>query len=152
VKPPPVLDGARVLRYAVTKPPVRFSGRTHLLIDGRELGRMSKLVVVESLYGDGIWLQHCDDEWNVVGTSSGFRTVAEALRRAERMYPGIRSAWVNAHVTRAEAKAHEKKVWRGHQCNFCGKLPPQVKTVITGRGATICDECVREFYEDLNRD
>jgi ATP-dependent Lon protease len=35
------------------------------------------------------------------------------------------------------------------RCSFCGKLQKDVKTLIAGQGAAICDACVLRFHEHL---
>jgi hypothetical protein len=43
-------------------------------------------------------------------------------------------------VPEAEATQTERRVYR---CSFCGKAQTEVKTLVAGPGAFICDECVQ---------
>lgn len=131
------------------KPPIRFSGRTHLLVDGKELGPVAGLVIAESLYEPGIMLVHCDQAWNVLGASS-FSSIAEAASRAERTYRGVSRAWVAVKVSKADAVAYERKTWKGYECSFCGRISPQFNSSVAKGKATICDLCIQEFQRELH--
>jgi hypothetical protein len=84
-----MLDGARVLRYAL------FTGddRTAVVIDGLPLdrGALSRLVIAEDLIEGGVFLMHCNDDWQTVAASH---------------YPDARSAEQAAGVAYAAAAPH----------------------------------------------
>jgi hypothetical protein len=141
--PPPVLAGGRVLMHAVTGLPAKYSGHSNLFVGGKEVGPVPHLVIAESLYEPGIVLLHCSTAWRVLGIMS-FPGIEEATKRAERIYPGVSSAWIKAHVSKAQAVKYEKEVWQGMECSFCGRLPPQFQRLISGENANICDLCVRQ--------
>ena len=150
--PPPALDGFRVLEYAVIKRPVRFSGRTHFCVDGKEMGRVSRLVIGELIDGAGIAILHATPSWRVLGAQGGYTAVEPAKQRAERMYPGVSQHWVKSNVTKRQAKAFEKERWRPFACNFCGRIPPDLMLPMAASsrtGALICLACAREFVANF---
>ena len=86
-KPPPVLDCARVLHYALVDKSVGYVGRTLLFVDGKELGRVPLMAICEDRKV-GVLLFHCNRNWKVLGCS-GHDSVAAAKRKAECTYPGL---------------------------------------------------------------
>jgi hypothetical protein len=147
-KPPPVIHGSRVLQYAVVGA-IAFVGKTSVFVDNWEVGPVPHLIIAQSLRADGFELGYCDASWQTVGSAGGLRSVGEAKRRAERNYPGIRGAWKATRVSKADALAYERNLWRGHECNFCGRIPPEFDAWISQRKAVICNLCIREFHADL---
>jgi hypothetical protein len=154
-KPPPTLDGYRVLYFAVLKRPVKFSGHSYLFVDGKELGPVPKLVIGESLDDSEIAIVHADASWHVRGVQGGFSTARKAKERAERMYPGISALWVDAEVSKREAKEHERQAWRPFACSFCGKTPPEFRgPSISSKLSTavICHLCIRAIQEEFENE
>ena len=49
----------------------------------------------------------------------------------------------------AEATQTHKRVYR---CSFCGKAQTEVKTLVSGPGAFICDECVQLCQEIIAKE
>jgi hypothetical protein len=139
--PPPALDGFRVLEYAFIERPVCFSGRTHFFVDGKEMGRLSRLAIGEQIDGTGIAILHATPSWRVLGAQGGYTAVEPARQRAERMYPGVSDHWVKANVTKRQARAYEGERWQPYACNFCGKIPPELTLPMAASsrtGAVIC--------------
>ena len=147
--PPPTVTGLRVLRYATTAS-LKFSGRSYLFVDGEEVGRVPRLIIGEEMYLDSeVALLFCDRYWNAIGIAAGYRSIREAEARADRMYAGIGSRWVNPRVTKRQARAHEELIWKRERCSFCKRLPPQFNRWFPRNGASICDDCVRKFFAKL---
>ena len=111
--PPPVLDCARVIEYAVLDESVSYSGRTLLFVDGKELGRVPCLAICEDKKLRGVMLFHCNREWTVLGCS-GHGSVSEAKDRAEGIYPRLSSCWVEAHVSEEEAERYLDELFGGN--------------------------------------
>jgi len=147
--PPPVLDSARVIEYAVLDKSVIYSGHSSLFVDGRELGPVPCLAVCQPLEGASFLLFHCDTDWTVLGAAE-YPSVAEAKIRAERIYRGISGRWIDAHVTEQQVKRYLDEVWSDQRCSVCGRRPDQVEHLITKNNIHICDSCIREFYEMLH--
>jgi hypothetical protein len=151
-RPPPSLDGYRILYFAIVKRPVKYSGHSYLFIDGKELGPVPRLVIGESLEDSEVAILHADASWHVLGVQTEFNTVRNAKERAERMYPGSSSAWIEAEVSRREAKDHEHQKWEPFACSFCGKTPPEFKGPSISSdltGAVICHLCVHAIQEEF---
>lgn len=156
-KPPAILFGGRVLEYAVLDQRAAYSGHSYLFVDGKELGPVPRLAICQSAQGE-VLLAHCDGDWVGLGVAGGYGSVAQAKKRAERIYPGVSACWVAAQTTEAEAEKYLEELWAGQKCSFCGKRPDQVDQMIEG-GKTqavgtvrICDSCITEYYEILDHD
>src|ERR1700719_3065093 len=92
-KPPLLLANARVLEYAVLDDSVRYSGRSFLFVDGKELGPVPCLAICRESNNSGGLLLHCDWDWSVLGVA-GYPSSDEAKRRAEHIYPGVSTRWI----------------------------------------------------------
>ena len=71
--PPPIIDGSRVVEYAVIPKTVKYA-------------------IADPVGEDEILLLQCDDKWRVLSASSHPST-RQAKHRAEREHPGIGEAW-----------------------------------------------------------
>lgn len=147
--PPPVLDCARVLEYAVLEKSIGYAGRTLLFVDGKELGQVSCLAICEDKK-PGVLVFHCDRKWRVLGCSA-HRSVAAAKDRAERIYPGISSLWVDAGVSAERAEQYLDKVFATLRCSFCGTRADRVGQLISRNKAKICDRCIEDFHVKLRK-
>jgi hypothetical protein len=141
IKPPPVLAGCRVTEYAVRDRSAKYSGRSNLFVEGKELGPVPRLAIVRDHQGKYLLL-HCGRSWNVLGIAGG-RNLRRARLAAERTYPGISKRWVRTGVSKSQAEAYLKQVWKGQECSFCGRRPDQVEQMVEGQGSRICDFCIR---------
>jgi len=144
-KPPPVLAGCRVLEYVVRPASITRQRRTLLFVNDKELGTVPGLVIGEDLNSGDIALFHCGRNWNVRGVTTG--VLSELKADMERVYPGVSQFWRKGGVTRRQALAYLKRIWAGHECSFCQRLPPAFNRMINKKGVRICDICVREFGE-----
>src|SRR5262249_24752589 len=149
-KPPPVLDCARLLEYVVLNDSVSFSGRTLLFVDGKELDPAPCLAICQTLSESEMLLFHCDSDWTVLGAGR-YDSDAKAMSRAEHIYPGVSSCWVQAHVSESDASKYLDERWGDQRCSFCGKRPDEVEQIF-GRGkAYVCSNCISEFHDDLHK-
>jgi hypothetical protein len=96
--PPPVLDSARVLHYVVISKDIEFSGRSLLFVDGKELGPVPCLAICEEKETGGVLLFHCASDWTVLGCSA-HASISEAQKRAEHVYRGASTCWVDPKAT-----------------------------------------------------
>jgi len=148
--PPAVLSGCRVLYYSLMPPPVSYSGHSLVLVGGREIGPVPRLLIAEPLREKGFDIIHCDRYWNVLaGGSAAYDSVSEAKGRAERMYPGVTKTWVKLSTSKTQARAIERQMWRGHECSFCNRIPPDFEKSLHGKKARICNICVEDTYWDF---
>jgi hypothetical protein len=150
--PPPILDSARTLWYAVKDEDVIFTDRIHLFVGEERLGEVSYLAICEN-YNEpnDILLLFCDSEWNCKGVI-GCKSVEEAKIKAEKGYEGISSKWVHAEASKGELDNYLRKVyevdpnteWWSTRCSFCGQ--EDVK-MVTSEHAQICNECIKQFHQ-----
>jgi hypothetical protein len=147
LQPPPVINSARVIAYAIVDDSVAFARRDALYVDGVLLGRVPRLAVCENLGKDlGALLFHCNEAWDVLGVSGG-GSVDEAFRHAERNYPGIAKLWVRLDTSREAALAYYDNETDGPKCSFCGCRPFEIEGGIVERqGAVICRSCVFKYH------
>jgi hypothetical protein len=103
--PPPVLDWARVLFYAILDNGVQFSGRTLVFVDGKEIGQVPCLAICAEKKTSGVLLFHCTQEWTVLGCSA-HPSAEDAKQRAERIYAGLSTRWVDANVSEEAAESY----------------------------------------------
>jgi hypothetical protein len=138
--PPPALYCDRVLQYAILNDAVEFSGRTLLFVDGRELGAVPRLAICEERKSGGVLLLHCTSDWTVLGCSA-HKAVADAQVRAERIYRGISSQWVNANVSPETFAAYLDELFDDQRCRTCGKRPDEVESMTQDGSTWVCNIC-----------
>ena len=147
VTPPRVMNGSRVLYYSRMPRTVLYSGKISIRIGGKEIGRVPRLLIAEPLREKGVYLFHCRRSWNVISSDGIYKSVSEAKRQAELMYPGVTETWRKVAVSKRQARAIERRMWRGHECSFCSRIPPEFQTSLYGKNARICNICVDETYQ-----
>jgi hypothetical protein len=140
ISPPPVLDCARVLHYAVLNAGIEFSGRSLLFVDGKEVGRVPALAICEVTETGGVLLFHCTDDWSVLGCSA-HESVSEAKARAERVYKGVSTRWVDGNVSREAAEAYLNDLFENERCSVCGKRADEVDSLVQRGTAWLCNRC-----------
>jgi hypothetical protein len=99
--PPPIIDGATVLEYAVIDDSVRFTGRLHLYHGEKRVGPVPRLAICKDPDMDDLLLFHCDTSWSVQAAQiwnapgkPAVTSVDEVKRRAEEAYSGLAAKWV----------------------------------------------------------
>jgi hypothetical protein len=142
-KPPPLLMGCRITHYVVRDKSTKFARRTNLFVNGKELGSVPCLAIGESKTGEFLLL-HCDRTWNVRGTEV-HEHVSAVQQSAERIYPGISKRWLRTRVSKRQADAYRRKVWKGMECSFCRRLPDEFDGMVEKRHLRVCNICIREF-------
>lgn len=148
--PPPVLDMARVIAYAIVDSSVVWTGRQTLFVGGQLLGAVPKLALCRNLNPSDtdILLLHCNSEWHVLG-ASGAKTLEEAKARAERAYQGTTSKWIHRNISPEEARTWILKQSPTIVCSFCGRFPMEVDGLIEGTESAICFGCIKSFYGSM---
>lgn len=99
-RPPPVLDSAKVLEFAVLDPSVQFTGALNLYHGDKRIGRVPCLAICMDPNVDGLFLFHCDENWNVLAAQIWnnpdrpvVATVEEVKAKTEKYYSGLSSKW-----------------------------------------------------------
>lgn len=143
--PPPVIASARVVSYAFVND-IEYRRWGKLFVGDQLLEKVPQLAIAINLGQDlGPLLFHCDEDWEVLGTS-GAATVEATKEEAEQNYPGVAARWVDVNTTIEEALRYYDEDTGGVCCSFCRKRPFEMKRWIGGENAIICDACVEKFH------
>ena len=151
--PPPALDSARVIAYALVGDSVQWTGRQKLLYGGKEVGPVPCLALCQNAFGDwkDIHIFHCTADWEVIA-AGGASTVEEAQAIAEHAYRGISAKWVFLNTTEQEAREWIRNESADMLCSFCERIPAEMKKVITGKSGSICNYCAAELHALMERE
>jgi hypothetical protein len=148
--PPPVLDSARVLLYAILDDSVRWTGRQTLIVGGKKLGPVPRLALCQNVWGEfkDIHIFHCNDQWEVLGAGGG-RTLDDAKASAEIAYAGVVAKWIAMNVSEEEGRAWTMEHSTGMKCSFCDRIPAEIERLITGKSGAICNYCIAELHAKM---
>ena len=148
--PPPVLDRARVIAYALVDESVQWTGCQTLFVGGKELGPVPRLALCQNVSGvlKYILIFHCNEQWEVLGCGGG-DTIDAAKASAERAYRGITAKWIETRVTEEEARAWIKENCPDISCSFCGRELGDFDQLMENKTGTvrICNLCIEENYK-----
>jgi hypothetical protein len=151
--PPPAIESARVLAYAILDDAVRWNRRKKLIQGGTEVGPVPCLALCQNTWGD--WQQihvfHCNGDWEVLG-ASGAPTLEEAKASAERSYPGVGAKWVLLSTTREDARQWIRDQSLDLLCSFCDRIPAEMESLIKGNSAAICNHCAVACHARMQPD
>jgi hypothetical protein len=106
--PPPIIcvNDRVLLHYAVLNDSVGYNAGHGLFFVGRkEIGRVPCLAICEDKESPQVTLYYCNSDWSPIGIA-GTASVETAKRRAERIYPGSSSCWVETHFTEEDVKRY----------------------------------------------
>lgn len=149
--PPPVIDAARVVSYAFVDD-IPYCHVGSLFTDQAMIAQVPCLAIAVGLGQQPVPVVfHCDEDWISLAISDA-ETVQQAKEAIERNYPGVSERWIETNVTIEEALAYYDSETAGLKCSFCGKRPFEVEGIIEAPSATICRNCVEEFYGDFQAD
>ena len=136
-----------------------FTNRISLFIgdenDMYPLGEMPCLAICSNYnVPQDILLFFCNAEWEPQGVIA-FTSIDEAKLRAERGYRGISKKWKESPYTDDEIADFLRDVyevdpnseWWKMICSFCGKDQSEVQQMLSTEKATICRQCVEDFYQ-----
>ena len=157
--PPPVIDSAKLLAYAVVDADIEYTDRICLFVNEERLGKASRLAITANYFIPGdILLEFCDDEWSCKGVIA-HKSVEEAKAQAERGYRGISSKWVPSPYSEKDVADYLRDSygidptteWWKTMCSFCGKDIEEGRA-FGSRNAVICEKCVSAFHSNLVTD
>jgi hypothetical protein len=143
--PPPVLWSARVMSYAFVDD-LEYRRWGALYVGDKLVEKVPRLAICLNLGKDsGPLLFHCDEEWEVLGTSGG-NTIEATKERAEKNYPGVAERWVDVNTSIDDALRYYDAETGSAHCSFCKKRPFEIGNMLESDEATICEECVERFH------
>jgi hypothetical protein len=164
LKPPPIIDSAKLILFALNDEDVEYTDRIDLHIGTSEngfvrIGEMPNLAITRTYYDNSYLLMLCDKVWNTVGVIK-FTTIEEAKIKAERGYRGITNKWQESPYShqdindflRDEYEVDPRSEWWTTFCSFCGKKDSELEQLFQGKHAAICKHCVKSFYEEIIKD
>ena len=150
-KPPPALDCAHAVEYAIVDDAVTFEQLYTLNVGGEWLGRVAQLAICQNLDEVEVMVFHCDRDWNVLGVAAGYNSIDEAKAKTERSYRGLSPKWVSTGYSRDDVTGYLAEHFKDMKCSFCGRLPMQYQSIV-GTTVRICNHCVDEFHDALHRE
>lgn len=148
-RPPPTLDCAQVIEFAITDESVKFEQRYTLNVGGEWLGEVPNLAICKNLDESKYMVFHCNADWEVLGVAAGYVSAQEAREKVERSYHGLKGKWIPSEYTREEAEKYVRERFKNERCSFCGRIPPEFQMVI-GEDVRICNHCVDSFYQIMH--
>jgi hypothetical protein len=157
VTPPPVLDSAHVLRYAIVDESVTFTGKLHLYAGDQRVGAVPHLAICQDLHTNDLMLFHCDSEWDVIAVQAWNGPAAEPVssteeivERAEQYYSGLSRRWVAHPASRDEALAYHEEQIGKDRCSFCNRSLHDARFLVEGSNdARICDLCIERLHGEI---
>ena len=147
--PPPALHSTHAIEYAIVDDNIRFEQRHTLNVGGEWLGAVPRLAICQDLHRPEFLVFHCDADWNVLGVAAGYESIAAAKAKVERSYHGLAGKWMPTGHTRVAAEEQVAESYKGWECSFCGRLPPEYEQLV-GERVRICNHCVDEFHKAIH--
>lgn len=123
-EPPILIDGTRVVAYAILDERARQSPDFRAMAAGMALdgNAVARLVVAENLVEDGAFLIHCDGEWGTVAAES-FPDPASAQAAAHEAYTGVTIEWTPFRPL-TEEERREVEITRNFLREITAEFPP----------------------------
>jgi len=107
--PPPFIcmNDRVLLYYAVLDESVGYrAGHRLFFVDGKEIGRVPCLAICQERESNKFTLYYCGGDWGLVGVAAGYESVEAAKARAECIYPGSSTRWIEAQFTDEDVSRH----------------------------------------------
>jgi hypothetical protein len=107
--PPPFIcmNDRVLLHYAVLDESVGYcAGHRLFFVDGEEIGKVPCLAICQEKESNMFTLYYCGSDWGLVGVATGYESVEAAKARAERIYPGSSTCWIEAQFTDEDVSRH----------------------------------------------
>jgi hypothetical protein len=123
-EPPIMIDGTRVLAYAILDEQARKSPGFRAMAGGMPLdgNAVARLVVTENLVEAGAFLIHCDEEWGTVAAEA-FPDPDSAQAGAREAYTGVAIDWKPFRAL-TEAERREVEITRNFLREITAEFPP----------------------------
>ena len=143
--PPPAIDCASVIEFAVVDETVQFQQRGCLFVDGQMVGQVPKIAICQNIGGSTFMIFHCGPNWEAIGVQGDYPNLPDAKSRIEESYLGLHSKWIASSFSREESVEYVKKIFKGEECSFCGRIPPEVERMVGKNEVRICNHCIEKF-------
>ena len=142
MNPPPIIDCAVVLAFAVHDDSVEYSGRATTYHNGDLVGpEITNSAICKNLTEPNDYLFfYCVTDWNVQA-AVGHETVEKAEEYAVRCYPGIERLLTRISYSEAEIEEALIGFWSGCKCSVCGKWPHEVNNMTKQSDEWYCEAC-----------
>jgi hypothetical protein len=114
--PPPLIcvNDRVLLQYAVLTDAVGYrAGHGLFFVGGKEIGPVACLAICQDKESAQVTLYYCEPDWSPIGIS-GHISIEAARKRAERIYPGSSSCWVEAHFSDEDVNRYLDEILPGH--------------------------------------
>jgi hypothetical protein len=98
--PPPtiMLDDSALLCHAVLDEFVGCTvGHGLFFVNGKEIGKVPRLAICRDKASGFFTLYYCDEDWKLLGVATNYQSVEAAKNRAERIYPGSSTRWIDSN-------------------------------------------------------
>jgi len=124
-EPPFLLDGAHVVRFAIIDSSVPPPPCFNVVAGGVpvDLDTVSRLIVAEDLVKGGVYLMHCNADWQTVAAET-FGHADEAQRSAEERYAGVKASW-HRYRPLSESERREVEVTREFLREMAAEFPDE---------------------------
>jgi hypothetical protein len=92
-----MLNDSALLCHAVLDESVGYTvGHGLFFVDGKEIGKVPRLAICKDKASGLFTLYYCDKDWNPLGVATNYQSVDAAKHRAERIYPGSSTRWIDS--------------------------------------------------------
>jgi hypothetical protein len=145
--PPPIIctnDRFVVLYANLDKSIPHRPATVHLYVAGKELAWMPHVAIAEDAATGTFSLYVCDRKWKPIGIGGGCATLEEAAARADKLYPGVSTLWIEASFTDEDVERFREEQFGKHRCVICRKRPDEVLSDVTFKSVHdgwICSNC-----------
>ena len=147
--PPPIIDAAKVVAFAIVGPDREFNAAKALWVGDVRVGRVPKLAITEGSDASDFLVLFCDEEWRSIAIV-GAKSLDDAKHRASAFYPDIQDAWQAAPYSQADVERFIEAIYGTLRCSFCGRLPFEVAALFEVPSARICDTCIKQYRDKLD--
>lgn len=124
-EPPVLMDGARVLQFALLDAAAAPMGRYSAVVEGVAIDQdqVSRLVIAENLAESGVFLMHCNDDWETVAAGQ-YPDAKAAESSVVAAYAGIKAKWTMFHDLSPEEE-HEVETTRSFLRELAAENPEE---------------------------
>jgi hypothetical protein len=91
------LNDSALLCHALLDESVGYTvGHRLFFVDGKEIGKVPRLAICKDKDSGLFTLYYCARDWNPLGVAANYQSVDAAKHRAECIYPGSSTRWVDS--------------------------------------------------------